>query len=271
MRSSVIGLGLTVAMALVGLNPLHAQDRQQSTGKGNKAETPVPPAPAHDLTGVWMRSTPKGVFQSGSTYTKEPPELTPYLQELFNQAKNSNGGKTTLQETNDPVLSKCYPPGVPRVYLHPYPFQFIQTPKALLMVFEYDHTLRWIYTDGRPLPSDPDLLWMGTSVGHWEDDHTLVVDTVGFNERTWLDRLGVPHSTQLHVVERFHRVDRDHLELQITMIDPKTLAKPWVGMMYYELRPNWEIGEVSCSGDYLDFNNFEDPNTKVAPYEKGNK
>jgi hypothetical protein len=103
---------------------------------------------------------------------------------------------------------------------------------------------------------------MGTSVGHWEGDSTLVVDIIGFNEKTWLDRLGVPHSDQLHVVERFHRVDHDHLELQVTMIDPKALAKPWVGMLYYEFRPDWELGEISCSGDYLDFNKFEDPNYK---------
>jgi len=86
---------------------------------------------------------------------------------------------------------------------------------------------------------------------------TLVVDTVGLNDKTWLDRLGHPHSDQLHVIERFRRVNRDHLELDITMQDPKALAKPWTTTFYYELRPNWELGEISCSGDYLDFSNFE--------------
>ena len=72
-----------------------------------------------------------------------------------------------------------------------------------------------------------------------------------------LDRLGVPHSDQLHVTERFRRVDRDHLQLEVTMQDPKALAKPWTGTLYYELRNDWDLGEISCSGDYLDFNTFE--------------
>ena len=219
------------------------------------------PAPVHDINGIWMRHTPRGVDGgNGATYTKNLPEMTAWGQAKFKEAKDSNGGKYTLQETNDPVLTKCYPPGVPRVYFHPYPFEFVQTPKYILMLYEYDHQVRRIYTDGRPLPTNPDLTWMGTSLGHWEGDSTLVVDTIGFNEKTWLDRLGVPHSDQLHVVERFHRVDHDHLELQVTMIDPKALAKPWVGMLFYEFRPDWELGEISCSGDYLDFNKFEDPN-----------
>jgi len=125
------------------------------------------------------------------------------------------------------------------------------------MLYEYDHWLRRLYIDGRPLPTDPDLSWMGTSVAHWESDTTLAVDTVGFNDKTWLDRLGHAHSDQLHVSERFHRVDKGHLEVGITMIDPKALAKPWSTTFYYELKPNWEMQEISCSGDYLDFNNFE--------------
>ncbi len=111
------------------------------------------------------------------------------------------------------------------------------------MIFEYDHTVRRIYTDGRPLPKDPDPLWLGYSVGRWEGNTTFVVDTVGFNENTWLDRLGVPHSDQLHVTERFHRVDGDHLQLDVTMQDPKALAKPWTGTLYYELRNDWGVAE----------------------------
>jgi len=146
---------------------------------------------------------------------------------------------------------------VPRVYFHPYPFEFVHTPKYTLMLYEYDHMVRRIYTDGRSVPKDPDLLWMGTSVGHWDGATTLVVDTVGLNDKTWLDRLGHPHSDQLHVIERFRRVNYDHMELDFTMEDPKALTKPWTTTWYYELKPTWELGEISCSGDYLDFNNFE--------------
>ena len=222
-------------------------------------DAPGGPAPVRNLTGVWMRRTPPGVFGSGATFTKDLPAMTPYGQEKFKEAKDSNGGTYTLQETNDPVLTKCYPPGVPRVYFHPYPFEFVNTPKYTLMLFEYDHQVRRIYTDGRPHPKDPDPLWMGHSIGRWEGNTTFVVDSVGFNEKTWLDRTGVPHSDQLHVIERFRRVDRTHLELDIAMEDPKTLANPWKATLYFQLAPlTWELGEISCSGDYLDFSSFED-------------
>lgn len=251
-----------LAAVLIFSCALHAQYGAGTAVGGQRAQnnnnaTTTASAPARDLQGVWMRRTPKGVFGSGATYTKDLPEMTPWGQEKFKEAKDSNGGAYTLDQTNDPVLTRCYPPGVPRVYFHPYPFEFVQAPKYMLMIFEYDHTVRRIYTDGRPLPKDPDPLWLGYSVGRWEGDTTFVVDTAGFNEKTWLDRLGVPHGDQLHVTERFHRVDRDHLQLEVTMQDPKALAKPWTGTLYYELRNDWDLGEISCSGDYLDFNTFE--------------
>ncbi len=218
----------------------------------------APPAPSHDLTGVWMLRNPPSMRSfAGATFTKEEPELTPWAQARYKEAKPSNNGSYTLQTTNDPVLTKCDPPGVPRVYFHPYPFEFVHTPKYTLMLYEYDHVVRRIYTDGRPIPADPDLTSMGYSVGRWEGDTTLVVETVGFNDKTWLDRLGHPHSTQLRVTERFQRIDRDHMQIDITMQDPKALVKPWATTFYSELRPKWELGEISCSGDYLDFSKFE--------------
>ena len=225
-----------------------------------KPNTPPGPASAHDLSGIWMMRNPPGSNRGFTNFTftdpkTDPPSLTPWGQAKFKEAKDSNGGAYTLDQTNDPVLTKCYPPGTPRVYFHPYPFEFVQDSKSMIMMFEYDHTIRRIYTDGRSLPEDPDPSWMGYSIGHWEGDTTFVVETVGFNEKTWLDRLGHPHSEQLHVTERFRRIDRDHLQLDITMTDPKALAKPWVATFYYENRPDWELGEISCSGDYLEFNN----------------
>jgi len=217
-----------------------------------------PPAPTHDLTGVWMLRNPASMrAYAGATFTKEEPELTPWAQAKYKEAKASNNGTYTLETTNDPVLKKCDPPGVPRVYFHPYPFEFVSTPKYTLMLYEYDHMLRRIYTDGRSIPEDPDLTWMGYSVGHWDGDTTFVVETAGFNDKTWLDRLGHPHSNQLRVIERFRRIDRDHMQLDITMQDPKALVKPWSTTFYSELRPKWELGEISCSGDYLDFSKFE--------------
>jgi hypothetical protein len=232
-----------------------AQGRGRGAGAAPAAK-PSAPAPVRDLTGVWMKGrAPQGVATfDGSTWT---PGIQPPLTALglAEKAKNkpNNSGEFQLHETNDPVLTKCYPPGVPRVYFHPYPFEIIQTPKAILQVFEYDHFMRRMWTDGRPVPTDPDPLWMGTSVGRWLNDTTFEVVTVGFNEKTWIDRAGAPHSDQLKVTERFRRVSMDQLEVDVTMEDAKMLAKPWTAKGYFDLRPGWELGEISCSGDYLEW------------------
>jgi len=259
-RRGLSNLMFAMVAALLLSNALNAQTPAQPADQRNvPAKATSAPAPVHDLTGVWMMRNPPGSQRgfTNYTFTKDPPELTPWAAAKFAEAKPSNGGEFTLKTTNDPVLTRCDPPGVPRVYFHPYPFEFVQTPKYILMLYEYDHTVRRFYTDGRPIPKDPDPLWLGTSVAHWDGDTTLVVDTVGFNDKTWLDRIGHPHTEQLHVIERFRRINYDHMELDITMDDPKALAKPWTTTFFYQLRPNWELGEISCSGDYLDFSNFE--------------
>ena len=240
-----------------GIFALTVHPAAQGRGRGAAAAPAAPsrPAPVRDLTGVWMKRTPQGVTQfDGATWTPGvPPPLTAWgLQE---RAKNkpNNSGEFQLHETNDPVLRKCYPPGVPRVYFHPYPFEMVQTDKAVLQIFEYDHFMRRMWTDGREIPKDPDLLWMGSSVGRWLNDSTFEVVTVGFNDKTWLDRAGAPHSDQLKVTERFQRVAFDRLELEVIMEDAKALTKPWANKGYFELRPGWELGEISCSGDYLEW------------------
>ena len=274
MRRATLNSTLSIVLVLLAIPCfLHAQYGSGKALPGQRDPSPTAEsaasttaaAPVRDLTGVWMMRNPPGSNRGFTNYTYTDPDLaspslTPWGEEKFKEAKDSNGGTYTLDQTNDPVLTKCYPPGTPRVYFHPYPFEFVQTLKYALMVFEYDHTIRRIYTDGRSLPADPDPAWMGYSVGRWEGDATLVVETAGFNEKTWLDRLGHAHSDQLRVTERFRRVDHDHLELDITMTDPKALAKPWSTTFYYQLRPEWELGEISCSGDYMDFNEFESPN-----------
>src|SRR5229473_492794 len=218
-----------LAAALAASWALHAQTAPPSArGSADAHTAAAAPAPNRDLTGVWTMRNPAGM-----NGRPEPPVLTPWGLAKFKEAKPSNGGSYTLDQTNDPVITKCFPPGVPRVYYHPFPFEVVHTPKSTLLLYEYDHLVRRAYTDGRSLPEDPDLLWMGTSVGRWEDDTTLGVDTVGFNEKTWLDRVGHAHSDQLKVHERFHRVDRDHMQIDVTMTDPKALTKPWSLTFYY--------------------------------------
>jgi hypothetical protein len=121
------------------------------------------------------------------------------------------------------------------------------------MLFEYDHFVRHIYTDGRSHPADPNPSWMGDSIGTWEGN-TLVVDTVGFNDKSWLDNDGHPHSEDLHLEERIRRVSHDALAIDVTIDDPKAYTKAWTAHWNYELKPGWDLGEMICedNGTYSD-------------------
>lgn len=255
MVSTVAAFAVIAAVAYVTLGQTAQPAAQQGGAAAGTAS--AQPTPKRDLTGVWMKRNARSGLTApqfdGATWTPgTPPPLTAWGVEERKKNRPNNSGEFLLHETNDPVLTKCYPPGTPRVYFHPYPFEFVQTPSSLLQIFEYDHTVRRMWT-GRDLPSDPDPLWMGTSVGRWLDDQTFEAVTVGFNTKTWLDRAGAPHSDQLKVTERFRRVTFDTLELEVTMEDAVALEKPWVGKGFYELRPEWELGEISCPGDYLEW------------------
>ncbi len=123
---------------------------------------------------------------------------------------------------NTTLGTDCVPLGIPQTFVTPYPFQIIQTPKFLLMIFEYPNTFRYIWTDGRPHPVDPDPTWMGDATGRWDGD-TLVVDNVGFNDKTEVS--GYMHTEALHVVERYRRVATG-LQYDVTVEDPNVFAGP---------------------------------------------
>jgi hypothetical protein len=148
--------------------------------------------------------------------------------------------------TADPE-SKCFLPGVPRSTYMPFPFQILQTPDQVTILHEYVHTVRYIYTNGTPHPRGPIEWWMGDSRGRWEGD-TLVVDTVHFNAETWFDRAGNHHSEALHVDERFSFADRDHLNYEVTIEDPKVFTKPWKMNMviYRHTEPGFQLLEYEC-------------------------
>jgi len=214
---------------------------------------------------VWMLDAPpvNALVYWAYEFSPEEPPMTPWGEEQFKANKSSFGAHPyPLDETNDPVLHGCLPPGVPRVYVHPFPFQFIQTPDEIVILFEVDSLRREIYMNGAT--HDPGLvpLWMGDSIGHWEGD-TLVVDAVNFNTKTWLDRVGHPHSDALHVVERFKKIDHDHLVDDITIEDPKAYTRPWTAHMKFRLRP-WKLTEQFCEdGDsFLGLEKKEVPASK---------
>jgi hypothetical protein len=123
--------------------------------------------------------------------------------------------------------------------------QIVQTPGLIVMLFEYDHFTRQIYLDRREHSQNLDPTWMGESIGRWEGD-TLVVDTVGLNDKTWLDQVGHPHSDRLNVVERIRRTSHDTLQDDVTIDDPKAYTAPWMGRQVFKLRPNWHLIEYVC-------------------------
>jgi hypothetical protein len=209
-------------------------------------------APGADITGIWDGM--RGNYDFAS-FSKGDPPMTAWGKAQFDTAKPSQGPRgVSLKETTDRVY-KCFPPGMPYIYLQIFPMQIVQTPKEVIEIFEYDHNVRHIFIDGRKHPDDLTPTYNGHSIGHWEGD-TLVVDTVGLNGKLWLDRLGHPESDQMHIVERIHRVDEKTLQVDLTFDDPKAYPKPWTAVLKFRSRPDWDIMELICE-DNIEFESFE--------------
>ena len=219
-----------IMLALVAA--MHAQTpRPAAKLKPQSANAP------RDLTGVWMEP------QETLTFSAEEPPFLPWAAEKFKAARPGYGPRAT-PNSQDPILN-CQPPGVPRIMLIPFPMQIVQSPEEVILLFEYDHHVRHIFLDRREHPKNLDISWMGDSIGHWEGD-TLVVDTAGLNDKTWLDQVGHPHSDKLHVIERIRRVDRETLQDDLTIDDPRAYAKIWTGRQAFKLKPTWRLSEYVC-------------------------
>jgi hypothetical protein len=208
-----------------------------------------------DLSGVWNGSAVPGAGEyRGYAFSEELPPMTDWAKARYAESKPTFGPTSvSVADTNDPVY-QCFPPGTPRVYFHPFPMEIIQTPGRVIMLFEYDHLVRQIFTDGRGHRDDLAPSWMGDSIGHWEGD-TLVVETTNFNDKTWVDRRGVPHSEQMRVVERIRRIDPETLQIDIAVEDPVAFMAPWTGQRRYRT-VDWNIEEFMCM-DNVSFLNFE--------------
>jgi hypothetical protein len=201
--------------------------------------------PSHDLSGLWQffNGIPgQGIY---ATPSRTPPPLTPWAQERFDAARPGYGPKA-VPGGNDPILH-CDPTGIPRVLYFPQPFEIIQTADRVVMFFERDHLYRPIWLNRRDHPDEATELWVGDSVGWWEGD-TFVVDTVGFNDKSWLDFYGYPHSDEMHLIERYKRVDANTMTLNFTVEDPKAFTKPWVSdTKIYRLLPKGQtLTEIFC-------------------------
>ena len=269
MRNSI----LASMVAVLALFVAHAADPAAQGGRPipegfisegiPKMPNPPGPAPKRDLSGAWV----------GPATTNKPdpvPPMTPAGEAMFKQRKNYGGASAPggpPGASNDP-FSTCDPLGFPRnLIAHAITSRggtlFGSAPDRILIAYEQQRVWREIWTDGRALPKAvdvkgaPESRYYGYSVGHWENDNTLVIDTTGLDERAWLDEAGHPHSSMAHIQERYVRADQYNTQLTVTVDDPKFYTKPWTFMRanLYWMKAQ-EFAETICvpseALEYLD-------------------
>jgi hypothetical protein len=250
------------------------------------------PAPRRDLSGIWDAiseggTQAKGVLEYPALFKDRPqddlggqPDESNILRPLSYTAaglaalkthKTTVGVRAVEPEvTNDPVHI-CDPEGFPRMELFEFKIaQIVQTKNQVILINQFNSRARTIWTDGRALPSPKDVepRWYGYSTGRWVDDYTFVAETVGMDERTWLDHAGRPHSSELKVEEQFHRVDSDRLELTLIIDDPKFYTQPWMALnkfLLHRLPGDFDRMEVFCSPS----ENAEYNGVVTAPLSEG--
>ena len=210
-------------------------------GKPNLS-APVPRASdgKPDLSGVWSGPGP-GSYDRNIARDLKPADIQPWAEALYQQRVQAMG--------KDAPRANCLPD--PFIYYHIVDLaRIVQTPGVIVVLYQgtTNSVHRTIFTDGRKLPVDPNPAWMGYSVGRWDKD-TLVVDTAGFNDRSWLDIEGHPHSEALHITERFRRRDFGHMDLDITIDDPKVFTHPFSLKIDKMLVPDTDLLESICEND----------------------
>jgi hypothetical protein len=201
-----------------------------------------------DLGGYW--NLPEALRFNGNLAQGKEDQVpyTPVGREAF-----------LHRDAADDPTAYCLPPGMPRMLHSPFPMLIMQTPGLVAQLFEYQKIWRLIYTDGRPHHADNTDTFMGDSIGHWEGN-TLVVDTVGINDRSWLDTEGHQHTSDIHLIERITRTALDTLHYEVTVIDPKYYSKPWThaGDMHpiKATKGLPELLEYFCNDNEQDSKNF---------------
>jgi hypothetical protein len=216
-----------------------------ATGAAAPQPTPRMADGKPDLSGVYNSSS----FNFGGVAVRgQNNPITATLKKGAEKFK-------VVRAPDDPgQYSTCSPTGVPGAYFVPYQWEIVQGRDRVVIVYEYPHLFRVIPIDGTPHPADPDPTWMGDSIGHWEGD-TLVVDTIGFNDKTELPG-GYRHTEALHVVERFHRTDLNNLDYEATVEDPNVFEKPFTISRGFPLRPDLtKVDEFICENNH-DYSKF---------------
>jgi hypothetical protein len=197
-------------------------------GKGKNKEAPPPPTDG----------PPVATFGNIGANFKDGLPLQPWAAELLAKRKADN--------SKDNPDAHCLPMGLMQFHTHPQPRKIIQTPKEIVIIYEANHGLRQIYTDGRSLPAnDPDPWWYGYSIGHWDGD-TMVVETTGFRDDVWLDIDGTPLTNKGKLTERFHRVNYGTLNVDVTVEDPTMYTAPFTVKVIQRIMPDTELIEFIC-------------------------
>lgn len=198
-----------------------------------------------DLTGLWMEPGLKYLINIAADLKEVP--FQPWAAEEYKRRMDTRG--------KDDPNNFCLPSGIPEKEAVTSPWKILQAPGVVIILYESRTIFRQIFTDGRKLPVDPNPTWQGYSIGHWEGD-TLVTETAGTNGKAWLDTNGHPVTEALKVIEKFHRRDFGHLDLEITIDDPKAYTKPWTVHQTAEFQPDTELLEYVCEENNKDAGHF---------------
>ena len=196
-----------------------------------------------DLSGIWEVDN-KYVRDLAADLKIENVPFQPWAKALFDERKD---GAHSWEDN----AAHCLPPGTPRINAAPFPWKLVQTPTYIVIVYENFNFWRQIFLDGREMAEDAPPSWFGYSTGKWEGD-TLVVDTKGFNGKAWIDQLGKPATEVLHVIERFRRKDFGHMDIQVTIDDPKASTRPWTVTEPAKLSAAVELMEFICNENNRD-------------------
>jgi hypothetical protein len=221
---------------------------------GSRAQAPSSGPP--DLSGIWLGKAIQSLSPSDPMAKKPGAEgdipYTPWAVARMKSERPATGPHATLENTTDPALKYADPDGYPRASIHPMKFKIVQTKDSIFQLWEYNKSWREIALN-RPHSEVPDISWFGESVGKWEGD-TLVVDSIGFKDSTWLDPIGHPHTEDLHIVERIRRTDPETLVFNFTFDDPKAYTKPWEGQLTFKLKNDGIMTEtIYTISDELSF------------------
>jgi hypothetical protein len=259
-RGSAVAAAALVAFGAADLVSAQSADAQPGSRPIPRAANGKP-----DLSGIWIANgalllaegeeavaAARAYDAAAGRAPLPPPEPPPYNADAEQQRQYYLG----RQGIDDP-MARCLLTGVPRITFRPLPLEIIQLPNRVVILYEIHHAFRIIPTDGRPHPEDMEPSYLGDSIAQWDGD-TLVVEVVGFNEKSWLQGVGTVHSEDLRVVERYTRDTFDTIRYEVTIEDPAVLTKPWHMAETLRLRPHERIREYECIESNEDIVRFEE-------------